>query len=107
MYCQLELKTVRGKVFQGPFIFRLEDAVKKLSRMGWLTKTKPGKVRGKLRLVEVSCFPREVLWHPKFDDEDGGKHDRRVRQAEWALKRAKEGEGGNPPEEGKEVEKDG
>jgi hypothetical protein len=86
------LETVEGKVFQGPFVFRLEDGVEKLSRMGWLTETKPGKVRGKLKLVEAPCFPREVLWHPKFDDEDGGQHDKRVRQAEWAWRRAMEEE---------------
>lgn len=84
MYCQLELETVGGKVFRGCFVFELEDGIKKLSRMGWLTKTKPGKARGVLKLVEVIAFPKEVLWHSKYDDEDGGRHGKRIAQAEWA-----------------------
>lgn len=88
MHCRLELETTKGKVFTGPFVFELPDGIKKLSRMGWLTKTKGERKRGVLRLVEMEGkWPREVLWHPKFDDEDGGKHDRRVRQVEMAWKR--------------------
>ena len=86
MYCQLELETVGGKVFKGPFIFRLEDGIRKLNGMGWLERTRPGKARGELRLTEVIAFPRAVIWQNKFDDEDGGRHDRRVAQAEWAWR---------------------
>lgn len=95
MHCQIELETTKEKVFTGPFVFELPDGIKKLSRMGWLARTAPGGKRGVLRLVEVEGrWPREALWHSKFDDEDGGRHDRRVRQVEMAWKRLEFLEGG-------------
>ena len=92
MYCQLELETTKGKLFTGPFVFSLEEGIEKLSRMGWLTKTKPGLKRGKLRLVETPYFPKMARWHPKFDDESGERHTMRIAQVEWAWQRAWEEE---------------
>jgi len=86
MYCQLELETTKRRVFTGPFVFSLEEGIKKLSQMGWLTKTRPGGRRGKLRLVEVLCFPKMARWHPGFDGEGGERHTRRVEQVEWAWR---------------------
>jgi len=88
MYCQLELETTKRKVFTGPFVFSLEEGIEKLGRMGWLTRTKPTRRRGKLRLVETTCFPKEARWHPGFDSESGERHTRRVEQVEWAWERA-------------------
>ena len=91
MYCQLELETTKEKVFTGPFVFRLEDGIKKLARLGWLTKTACGKKRGVLKLVEVvGDWPRETLWHPKFDDESGERHMKRIVRAEWVWTRWEE-----------------
>lgn len=93
MHCQLELTTTKEKVFLGPFVFRLEDGIKKLSRLGWLTRTACGKKKGVLRLTEtVWNWPRETLWHPKFDDESGERHMKRIIRAEWAWKRLRERE---------------
>ena len=100
MYCQLELETVAGTIFQGPFVFRLEDGIEKLSRLGWLTKTRNGNGQGILKLVEILDFPRASLWKALFDDESGERHLNRVKQAEFAWKaffvaKEKKGEGEN------------
>ncbi|MCK4649586.1 hypothetical protein KAT51_08685 [bacterium] len=88
MYCRIELETTEEKFFLSPHVFGLEDGIKKLSRLGWLTQTKPGKKKGKLRLIPIrGHWPREVLWHLSFEDESTQKHGRRIRQAEHAWAR--------------------
>ena len=85
MFCQIELETTEGRFFLSPHVFDLEDGIKKLGRLGWLTKTKPGQKRGKLRLIPVrGHWPKMVLWHPDFDDESAERHMQRIKQAEFA-----------------------
>jgi len=85
MYCQIELETTEEKFFLSPFVFRLEDGIIKLSHLDWLTKTKPGQKRGKLRLIPVrGHWPREALWHPDFNDESTEKYTQRIGKAEHA-----------------------
>jgi len=81
-HAQIKLETSVGTEFLSPFVYRVGDGIERMTKLGWLEKTKGPNRKGELSLVETNHFPSAVLWEPKFAEESTQRLLSRIQKAE-------------------------
>lgn len=97
MFVRIKLTTTEGREFLSPFVYVIEDGVKRLRKLGWLQIEKVvggKKKKGKLEIIRVEegDFPALALYNIKLDDVQVNRYIERIRQIErmWLQKEVRE-----------------
>ena len=95
MFVRIKLTTTEGREFLSPFVYVIEDGVKRLKKLGWLQTQRivdGEKKKGKLEIVRVEkkTFPALALYNVKLGDIQIDKYVKRIRQIEKLWKEVRE-----------------
>ena len=99
MFVRIKLTTTEGKEFLSPFVYVIEDRVKRLRKLGWLQTEKVidgKKRRGRLEIIRVEegDFPALAFYTKRLDDVQINRYIKRIGQIErmWERKEVRENE---------------